>query len=158
MYGDVFTLAERDFFKHRLITQFPKISEEGIETLINFLEQQKLANCPCSVHSEQRCFGWIVFRRQPDRIICDCKDIPEMEDDPTDDEDFFSVEADDPIVTPAFGDEFDILADDPQYNICSLNKNQDPSGSDSSVSETPSSTDFLMVPKQRRPTRVYITA
>ena len=66
LYGDVFTLAERDFFKHRLITLFPKISEEGIETSINFLEQQKPANCPCSVHLEQRSFGWIVFRRQPD--------------------------------------------------------------------------------------------
>ena len=47
LYGDVFTLAEREFFKHRLLTLFPKISDKGIETSITFLEQQKLANCPC---------------------------------------------------------------------------------------------------------------
>ena len=50
LYGDVFTLAERDFFKHRLLTLFPKISDEGIETSINFLEQQKSGklSMPCS--------------------------------------------------------------------------------------------------------------
>ena len=32
LYGDVLTHAERDFFKHRLQTMFPKISREGIET------------------------------------------------------------------------------------------------------------------------------
>ena len=52
------------------------------------------------------------------------------------------MEADDPIATPSFGDEFDIPADDPEYNTCIVNKNQDPSGAASSVSETPSSTYF----------------
>ena len=94
LYGDVFTLAEREFFKHGLLTLYPKISDKGIETSITFLEQQKQANCPCFVHTEQRGYEWIVFRRQPDRINCDCDDIPEIEDDPTDEEDFFSVEAD----------------------------------------------------------------
>ena len=61
-YGDVFTLAEKEFFKHRLLTLFPKIKDKGIETSITFLEQQKLANCTCFVHTEQRGFGWIVFR------------------------------------------------------------------------------------------------
>ena len=56
-YGDVFTLAEKEFFKHRLLTLFPKITDKGIETSITFLEQQKLANCPCFVHTEQRGFG-----------------------------------------------------------------------------------------------------
>ena len=70
-YGDVFTLAEREFFKDRLVTLYPKISDKGMETSITFLEQQKLANCPCFVHTEQRGFGWIVFRRQPDKITCD---------------------------------------------------------------------------------------
>ena len=65
-----------------------------------------------------------------------------MEDDPTDDEDFSSVDADDPIATTSFGDELDISADDPQYNTCIVDKNQDTSGAASSVSETLSSTDF----------------
>ena len=93
-YGDVFTLAEKDFFKHRLLTLNPKITDEEIEISITFLEKQKLANCPCFVHTEQRGFEWIVFRRQPDKITCDCDDIPEIEDDATDDEDFFSAEDD----------------------------------------------------------------
>ena len=84
-YGDVFTLAEREFFKHRLVTLYPKISDKGMETSITFLEQENLANCPCFVHTEQRGFGWIVFRRQPDKITCpDYKDIPEIEDNVTD--------------------------------------------------------------------------
>ena len=66
LYGDVFTLAERDFFKHRLLTLFPKITDKGIETSITFLEQQKLANCPCFVHTAQRGYEWTVFRRQPE--------------------------------------------------------------------------------------------
>ena len=112
-YGDVFTLAEREFFKHRLVTLYPQISDEGMETSITFLEQQKLANCPCFVHTEQRGFGWIVFRRQSDKISCDCNDIPEIEDDVTDeDEQFFSAETDDFIVTPLFSDGLTIPNDD----------------------------------------------
>ena len=128
LYGDVFTIAEREFFNHRLLTLFPKISEEGIETSFTFLEHQKLANGPCFVHTEQRGYQWIVFRRQPDRVPCDDKDIPETEDDPTDHEDFFSVEA----------DEITIPADNPQYNTCIVDKIQDVSGAASSVSEIPS--------------------
>ena len=112
-YGDVFTLAKREFFKHRLVTLYPKISDKGMETSITFLEQQKLANCPCFVHTELRGFGWIVFRRQPDKISFDCNDIPEIEDDVTDDdEEFFSAEADDSIVTPSFGDNLAIPNED----------------------------------------------
>ena len=51
LYRDAFTHAERDIFKHRLHTMFPKISSEGIETSLVFLEKQKLANCPCSIHT-----------------------------------------------------------------------------------------------------------
>ena len=69
-----------------------------------FLEQQKLANCPCFGHTEQRGLGWIVFRRQPDKITCDCDNIPEIEDDVTDDEDFFSAEADDTMNGPTSDD------------------------------------------------------
>ena len=45
-YGDVFTLAEKEFFKHRLLTLFPKITDKGIETSITFLEQQKVSQLP----------------------------------------------------------------------------------------------------------------
>ena len=143
LYGDVFTLAKRDFFKHRLLTLFPHVTEKSIETSLTFLEQQKLANCPCFVHTEQRGFDWVVFRRQPDKITCDCEDIPEMEDDPTDGEDFFSVKTDEAIVTPLLGDDITISPDDPQYNTCNVDKIQDPSGAASSVGEKPSSAEFL---------------
>ena len=102
-YGDVFTLAEREFFKHRLVSLYPKISDKGMETSITFLEKQKLPNCPCFVLI-LFLFDGIFFRRQPDKITCDCNDIPEIEDDVTDDEDFFSPEADDSIVIPSFGE------------------------------------------------------
>ena len=70
---------------------------------ITFLAEQKAANCPCLVHTEQRGYEWIVFRRQPDRIPCEDED---EEDDVTpmdevsDDEDFFSAEAEETIPTP----------------------------------------------------------
>ena len=35
-YGDVFTLAKKEFFKHRLVTLYPRISDEGIKTSITF--------------------------------------------------------------------------------------------------------------------------
>ena len=65
--GHSFNLAEESFFRHRLTTLYPKIDEEGIKSAIGFLEQQKLVNCPCSIHTEKRGYEWIVFRRQPDR-------------------------------------------------------------------------------------------
>ena len=45
-FGNVFTHAEKEFFKHRLQSKFPKISKESIETALIFLEKQKIANCP----------------------------------------------------------------------------------------------------------------
>ena len=92
LYGDVFTHAERDFFKHRLQSMFPKISSEGIETSLVFLEKQKLANCPCSIHTEHRGFDWIIFRRQPDRLPANYKEDKEEEADDEDD-DYFSFVA-----------------------------------------------------------------
>ena len=65
--GHSFNLAEENFFRHRLTTLYPKIDEEGIKSAIGFLEQQKLVNCPCSIHTEKRGYEWIVFSRQPDR-------------------------------------------------------------------------------------------
>ena len=111
-YGDVFTLAEKKFFKHRLVTLYPKISDEGMKTSITFLEQQKLDNCPCFVHIEQRGFGWIVFKRQPDNISSNLDGIPEIEDDDTDDKEFYSSETDNSMVTPSLGDDLAIPNDD----------------------------------------------
>ena len=121
-YGDVFKLAEKKFFKHRLLTLLPHVTEKDIETSLTFLEQQKLANCPCFVHTEQRGFDWVVFRRQPDKITSECDDIQEIEDDVTDDEDFFSVEGD-ASIAPTSEDELAIPTNDPQYNPGEINEN-----------------------------------
>ena len=90
-YGDVFSLAEKEFFRHRLLILYPKIDDRGIKSAIDFLEQQKAVNCPCSVHTVQRGYEWIVFRRQPDRKPCedaeDEDDVIPM-DEVSDDEDF----------------------------------------------------------------------
>ena len=65
------------------------------------------------------------LQRQPDKITCDCDDIPEIEDDVTDDEDFFSAEADDSMFSHTTDDELTIPADDPQYNTCEYDKMKD---------------------------------
>ena len=75
-------------------------------------------------------FGWIVFRRQADKLTFDCNDIPDIEDDITDDEDFFSAEADDPMMVNTTDDELAIPADDPQYNTCEYDRMQDAAESD----------------------------
>ena len=102
-YGNVFSPAEREFFRHRLLSLYPKIDKRGVKTALDFLEQQKAVNCPCSVHTEQRGYEWIVFRRQPDRKPCedeeDEDDINPI-DEVSDDEDFFSAEAEETILTP----------------------------------------------------------
>ena len=51
----VFTLAE-DFFRCRLETLYPMIDTKGLDAGISFLDKQKLVNCPCIVHTEQRGF------------------------------------------------------------------------------------------------------
>ena len=66
-YREVFNPAEKEFFKHRLQTLYPKIGDSDVKTVITFLAEQKAVNCPCSVHTEQRGYKWIVFRRQPDK-------------------------------------------------------------------------------------------
>ena len=103
-YNDVFSIAEKEFFKHRLLTLYPKVSDKDIETSINFLEQQKMVNCPCFVHTEQRGHEWIVFRRQPDRKVSDdalaLLNAPTINDCGTEDEDFFSTEDDDHVTAP----------------------------------------------------------
>ena len=66
-FGNAFTHSEKEFFKHRLQQKFPKISNKSLETALKFLEKQKLANCPCQVHTASRGYDWVIFRRQPDR-------------------------------------------------------------------------------------------
>ena len=66
-FGSVFTHAEQEFFKHKLQSKFPKITNKSLDTAIAFLRKQKLANCPCQVHTKTRGYDWVVFRRQPDR-------------------------------------------------------------------------------------------
>ena len=99
--GHLFNLAEENFFRYRLQTLYPKINEEGIKTAIGFLATQKLANCPCSVHTEERGYEWVVFRRQPDRKIysTDDDDGESSTSKSISDEDvFFSAEAEDAIL------------------------------------------------------------
>ena len=66
-FGSVFTHSEREYFKHKLQNKFPKINNDSLKTAITFFEKQKLANCPCQVHTNSRGHDWVVFRRQPDR-------------------------------------------------------------------------------------------
>ena len=66
-FGSVFTHSEKEFFKHRLQSKFHKINNDSLETALTFLEKQKMANCPCQIHSASRGHDWVVFRRQPDR-------------------------------------------------------------------------------------------
>ena len=105
--GDVFNLAEENFFRHRLRTLYPKIDEEGIKTVIGFLETQKLVNCPCTVHTEERGYGWIVFRRQPDRKIGSSEDDngEDSTKDISDDDVFFSTEAEEALLGPMADDQ-----------------------------------------------------
>ena len=93
---NIFNLAEENFFRHRLITLYPKIDEECIKTAIGFLATKELVNCPCTVHTEERGYEWIVFRRQPDRKIGSSEDDIEEDsipEDISDDDVFFSAEA-----------------------------------------------------------------
>ena len=69
MHGEFFSLAEMEFFKHRLKTLYPKIGDNDVKTAITLLAEQKAANCPCMVHTDQRDYEWIVFKRQTDRIL-----------------------------------------------------------------------------------------
>ena len=94
-YGNVFSQAGEEFFKHRLQTKFSKISKESTETALVFLEKKKIANCPCLIHTESRGYDWVVFRRQPDRTPTLYYDVEQTESEDGDneqDDDYFSVE------------------------------------------------------------------
>ena len=99
IHGEVFSPAEKEFFKHRLQILYPKIGDSDVKTAITLLAEQKAANCPCLVHTEQRGYEWIVFRRQPDRIPYEDEDVTPM-DEVSDDEGFFSAKAEETMPTP----------------------------------------------------------
>ena len=132
--GDLFNLAEENFFKHRLKTLYPKIDEEGIKTAIGFLAKQKLVNCPCTVHTEERGYDWIVFRRQPDRKIgsTEDKDDDNSITDSISDDVFFSAEAEEALLGS--------MADDPALTSESERnlekKNSSTDVSDGSIEKT----------------------
>ena len=68
LYGTNFSFAERDFFLNKLLKENPNMSPAAINQSIAFLERQKEANCPCTIHTQKRGFDWIVFNQLPDRI------------------------------------------------------------------------------------------
>ena len=68
LYGTNFSFAERHFFINKLVKETPNMSQEAINQSIAFLERQKEANCPCTIHTQKRGYDWIVFNRLPDKI------------------------------------------------------------------------------------------
>ena len=62
MHGEVFSPAEKEFFKHRLQTLYPKIGDSDVKTSITLLAEQKAANCPCLVHTDQRDHAYSYIR------------------------------------------------------------------------------------------------
>ena len=136
LYGNVSSHAEKEFFKHRLQTKFPKISKESIETALVFLEKQKIANCPCLIHTASRGYDQVVFRRQPDRIPTLYYDVEQTETEEEDeqDDDYFSVEPVDNDETQEEEEDQDSCEMDPDITGATSSKIEDlPDGLD----ETP---------------------
>ena len=102
MHGEFFSPTEKEFFKHWLQTLYPNIGNSDFKTAITLLAEHKAANCPCLVYTDQRGYEWIVFRRQPDRIPYEDEDEEDVTpmDKVSDDEDFFSAEAEETMPTP----------------------------------------------------------
>ena len=80
LYGTNFSFAERDFFINKLLKVTPNMSQEAINQSIAFLERQKEANCPCTIHTQKRGYDWIVFNQLPDRIPSNQDDGSQMSD------------------------------------------------------------------------------
>ena len=78
LYGTNFSFVERDFFTNKLLKVTPNISQEAINQSIAFLERQKEANCPCTIHNQKRGHEWIVFNRLPDRMSYNHDDENQM--------------------------------------------------------------------------------
>ena len=111
LFGNVFTHSEKEFFKHRLQSKFPKINNRSLDTAIQFLEKQKLANCPCKVHT-CRGYDWVVFRRQPDRTPTLYYEQTESESEEDEIHEFYDEEEDyfsiDPIENEEPKDDQDV--------------------------------------------------
>ena len=54
LYGTNFSFAEKDFFLNKLLKETPHMSKAAIDQSIAFLERQKEANCPCTIHTQKR--------------------------------------------------------------------------------------------------------
>ena len=124
-HGDVFSPAEKEFFRHSLLSLYSKIDDKGVKTAIDFLAEQKAVNRPCSVHTEQRGYEWIVFRRQPDRkpwVDEDDEDDVIPMGKVSDDEDFFSAEAEETIPTPTSDERPQVDQDIPDQIIGAASK------------------------------------
>ena len=80
LYGTNFSFAERDFFINKLLKVTPNMSQEAINQSIAFLERQKEANCPCTIHTQQRRYDWIVFNQLPDKMPSNLDDGNQMSD------------------------------------------------------------------------------
>ena len=65
-----FSYAETDFFTNKLKQAYPRIDTGNLKNAINFLERQKEANCPYSIHTQKKGYAWIVFNRLPDKLSC----------------------------------------------------------------------------------------
>ena len=78
LYGTNFSFAERDFFTNKWLKVTPNISQEAINQSIAFLERQKEANCPCTIHNQKRGYEWIVFNRLPGRMSYNHDDVNQM--------------------------------------------------------------------------------
>ena len=74
------SLLQRDFFTNKITEGNPNMSQEAINQSIAFLERQKEANCPCTIHTQKRGYDWIVFNRLPDRIPFNHNDGNQMSD------------------------------------------------------------------------------
>ena len=138
LYGNVFSHAEKEFFKHRLQTKFPKISKESAETALVFMEKQKIANCPCLIHTKSRGYDWVVFKRQPDRTPTLYYDVEQTETEEEDeqDDDYFSVEPVDNDETQEEEDQ-DNCEMDPDVTGAASSTNEDlPNGLDETPKES----------------------
>ena len=91
VYGTNFSYAEKDFFSNKLMKMSPNISAAAVREAIDFLERQKEANCPCTIHTQKRGNDWIVFNKMPDRVPSSSVDKESTMSDSDDTEEFFNV-------------------------------------------------------------------
>ena len=68
LYGHNFSSVEKDYFTNKLLKMTPTISKDAVKQSIEFLERQKGANFPCTIHTQKRGYDWIVFDRMPDKF------------------------------------------------------------------------------------------